>query len=235
MIKFIDLFAGIGGIRLAFEQQGFKCVASSEIDNEACRTYELNFHERPLGDIKQIKSEDFPEFEVLCAGFPCQPFSIAGKRKGFEDTRGTLFFDVARILEEKRPKCLFLENVAGIVTHDNGNTLKIIENTLHDLQYDFDWKLMNACDYGIPQNRNRWYCVGFRKDLRISFTTEKNKKCFSFPKKSCLIYKTDDIILSHVSDCYKSTPIACNNIKKFLNDYLKSDRFKHNQNLIIAN
>ena len=167
--RMIDLFEGIGGIRIAFEENGAKCVKSSEIDKYACDTYEKNFHEMPLGDITKIKPEDLTDFDIITAGFPCQPFSLGGLRKGFEDTRGTLFFEVARLIKAKKPKAFFLENVEGIVNHDSGKTISVIENVLHDLDYNFQWRVMNASDYGTPQNRKRWYCVGFRKDLNIDY------------------------------------------------------------------
>ena len=122
MLKMIDLFAGIGGIRIAFESNGVKCVKSSEIDKYACATYENNFHEIPLGDITKIDATDLPEFDIIAGGFPCQPFSLGGLRKGFEDTRGTLFFEIARLMKDRHPKAFFLENVEGIVNHDSGIT-----------------------------------------------------------------------------------------------------------------
>ena len=132
-LKFIDLFCGMGGFRIAFEKNDCKCVFSSDIDSFAQKTYFTNFNEIPFGDITKINEKDIPDHDILCAGFPCQSFSIAGKRLGFNDTRGTLFFDVARIIKEKRPKAFILENVKGITNHDNGNTLQTILNTLNDL------------------------------------------------------------------------------------------------------
>lgn len=170
--KFIDLFAGIGGFRLAFQQLGGKCVFTSEWDEQAKKTYFANFGEIPFGDITKPDTKNFiPDgFDVLCAGFPCQAFSIAGKRGGFEDTRGTLFFDVAEILKNKKPKAFMLENVKGLVNHDKGKTLATILNVLrNDLEYYVpDPKVMNARDFGVPQNRERIFIVGFRKDLGIS-------------------------------------------------------------------
>lgn len=167
---FIDLFAGIGGFRLAFQSLGGKCVFSSEIDKYCQKTYEENFGEKPFGDIKKINEKDIPDHDILTGGFPCQAFSIAGKRAGFEDTRGTLFFDVARIIKEKRPKAFFLENVKGLLNHRSGETLKTILNVLrNDLNYYVpDPKIMNARNFGVPQNRERIFIVGFRKDLNIN-------------------------------------------------------------------
>ncbi len=167
---FIDLFAGIGGFRIAMQNLGGKCVFSSEIDKYAKLTYDLNFWEVPFGDIKKIDENDIPEHDVLCAGFPCQAFSIAGKRKGFKDeTRGTLFFDIARIIEAKKPKAFFLENVKGLRNHDKGQTLKTILKVLREeLNYYVpEPKIINAKDFGVPQNRERIFIIGFRKDLGI--------------------------------------------------------------------
>lgn len=169
--KFIDLFAGIGGFRLAMQNLGGKCVFTSEWDESAKKTYQANFGEVPFGDITKESTKNYvPDgFDVLCAGFPCQAFSIAGKRGGFEDTRGTLFFDVAEIIKQKRPKAIFLENVKGLRNHDKGKTLATILNVLrNDLGYYVpEPKIINARDYGVPQNRERIYIVGFRNDLGI--------------------------------------------------------------------
>ncbi len=167
--KFIDLFAGIGGFRIAMQNLGGACVFTSEIDAYAQKTYQTNFGEVPHGDITKIDEKDIPDFDVLCAGFPCQAFSIAGRRGGFADTRGTLFFDVARIIKEKQPKAFFLENVKGLRGHEKGKTLATILNTLReDLDYYVpEPRIMNAKNFGVPQNRERIFIVGFRKDLGI--------------------------------------------------------------------
>lgn len=168
--RFIDLFAGIGGIRLAFEQNGFKCVFSSETDKYAVKTYEANFDEKPFGDITKINEKDIPEFDILAAGFPCQPFSLAGKQKGFDDEiRGTLFFDILRILKHHKPKVFLLENVKNLVSHDKGNTFKIILNKLKELNYNVFHKVLNAKDFGLPQNRARIYIVGFLDNVNFTF------------------------------------------------------------------
>lgn len=218
MNRFADLFSGIGGIRLAFENAGFDCVFSSEIDKNACETYFSNFHEYPSGDITKIKSQDIPDFEVLTGGFPCQPFSIAGLRKGFEDTRGTLFFEIERLLLEKKPKAFLLENVAGIVNHDHGRTLKVIEDRLELAGYVFSWKLMNAKDYGYPQNRNRWYCVGFRKDLNVLFNKVKNEKMkvFEFPQIRKLERLLNNLLEQNVPNAYRVSATALNNIQSHI-------------------
>ncbi len=171
--KFIDLFAGIGGFRLAMQNLGGKCVFTSEWDKEAKRTYKANFGERPFGDITKEETKAFipDNFDLLCAGFPCQAFSIAGKRGGFEDTRGTLFFDVAEIIKRKQPKAIFLENVKGLRNHNGGKTLATILNVLrNDLGYFVpEPQIINAKDFGVPQNRERIYIVGFRNDLGVLF------------------------------------------------------------------
>lgn len=170
--KFIDLFAGIGGFRIAMQNLGGKCVFTSEWDQEAQKTYRANFGEVPFGDITKshIKRYIPKEFDVLCAGFPCQAFSIAGKRGGFDDTRGTLFFDVAEIIKKHKPKAVFLENVKGLRSHDKGQTLATILNVLrNDLGYYVpEPKIINAKEFGVPQNRERIYIVGFRKDTGIT-------------------------------------------------------------------
>jgi DNA (cytosine-5)-methyltransferase 1 len=178
MFKFVDLFAGIGGFRLAMQNLGGKCVFTSEWDKEAQRTYRANFGEVPFGDITKEEVKKFipDDFDVLCAGFPCQAFSIAGKRGGFEDTRGTLFFDVAEIINRKKPKAIFLENVKGLRNHDKGKTLETILNVLrNDLDYFVpEPQIINAKDFGVPQNRERIFIVGFRNDMGV------NK--FEYPK-----------------------------------------------------
>lgn len=169
---FIDLFAGIGGFRIAMQNLGGKCVFSSEWDAQAQKTYLLNYGEVPFGDITKESTKSFipDDFDVLCAGFPCQAFSLAGKRLGFEETRGTLFFDVAEILRRKRPKAFFLENVKGLLIHDKGKTIKTILKVLRDdLDYYVpDPQIVNAMNFGVPQHRERVYIVGFRKDQGVT-------------------------------------------------------------------
>ena len=166
---FIDLFAGIGGMRIAFQNLGGKCVFSSEIDEQAQKTYAINFGDIPDGDITKINENEIPDHDILVGGFPCQAFSIAGKRGGFNDTRGTLFFDVARIIKAKQPKAFFLENVKGLTNHMGGKTLATILNVLRDdLGYIVpEPQIMNAKNFGVPQNRERIFIVGFRPDLDI--------------------------------------------------------------------
>ena len=186
--EFIDLFAGIGGFRMALQNLGGKCVFTSEWDKNAKVTYKANYGETPFGDITRDSTKNsIPDnFDVLCAGFPCQAFSIAGKRGGFEDTRGTLFFDVAEIIKLKKPKAIFLENVKGLRNHNGGKTLATILNVLrNDLGYYVpEPQIINAKNYGVPQNRERIYIVGFRNDLNIdSFSyPEPLKEKFFFGK-----------------------------------------------------
>ena len=166
----IDLFCGIGGFRLAMQDNDVKCVFSSDIDNFAQQTYNANFGEIPAGDITKIEAEDIPHFDILTAGFPCQPFSYAGLCEGFKDqTRGTLFFDICRILSHHKPKMFFLENVKGLVSHKGGKTLEVILKNLRGLGYDVHWSVLSSLDYGLPQKRERWYCVGFNKKVDFKF------------------------------------------------------------------
>ncbi len=166
--KFIDLFAGIGGFHLALSSLHSKCVFASEWDKHAAEVYSNNFGIYPSGDITEIEEQDIPNHDILCAGFPCQAFSISGKQKGFEDTRGTLFFDVARIVKHHNPKVLFLENVKNFAKHDNGNTFKVVHKTLTDLGYNVYHSILNSNKFGIPQNRERIYIVAFRNDIESS-------------------------------------------------------------------
>lgn len=168
--KFIDLFAGIGGIRLGFESVGGHCVFSSEFDEDACKTYEANFHEHPAGDITKIDAKNIPDFDILLGGFPCQAFSIIGKKEGFaNETCGTLFFEIERILKEKRPKAFLLENVKNLKSHDNGNTYKVIKSHLLNLGYNVYESVLNSLDYGVPQRRERIFIAGFLNNVRFSF------------------------------------------------------------------
>ncbi len=194
---FIDLFAGIGGFRIALQSLGGKCVFSSEWDANAQKTYFYNFGEIPYGDItKESIKNCIPDgFDVLCAGFPCQAFSIAGYRKGFEDTRGTLFFDVAEIIKRKRPKVVFLENVKNLYTHDNGKTFAVIKATLEELGYVVYHKVMNSMEYAnVPQNRERIFIVCFDPNQ------VKNHHQFSFPERTELTHTIHDCIDPEIND-----------------------------------
>jgi DNA (cytosine-5)-methyltransferase 1 len=210
--NFIDLFSGMGGFRIAFEKQGGKCVFSSDIDKYAKETYFMNFGEIPCGDITKIDEKDIPDHDILCAGFPCQAFSIAGKRLGFEDTRGTLFFDVARILKEKKPKAFILENVRGLINHDGGKTLEVILSTLKELGYSYKYALLNAKDYNVPQNRERWYCIGVRSDLGLDINE------FTFPEKKELTNVLSNIIEVCEDKEYQVSVRCWENIEKFVDE-----------------
>ena len=193
---FIDLFAGIGGFRLAMQNLGGECVYSSEFDEQAQRTYYANYGEVPFGDItkESVKQYIPKKFDVLCAGFPCQAFSLAGKRRGFEETRGTLFFDVAEILRRHQPKAFFLENVKGLAIHDKGKTLETILNTLDEVGYVVpDPQIVNAMYFGVPQHRERIYIIGFRKDLGI--------------KKEDFQYPAQKEVLKHFIDVREEKPV----------------------------
>lgn len=191
--NFIDLFAGIGGFHIALHNLGSECVFISEFDKYARQTYEHNFRkivpdlissDNFAGDITTINAEDIPEFDILCAGFPCQPFSVAGYKKGFDDTRGTLFFDIARIIKEKKPQAFILENVKGLFIHNNGQTLLRMKEVLENLGYSFFYKILKADDYGVPQNRQRLLMVGFRS----------KKIIFEFPRPFPLKTTMSDIL-----------------------------------------
>lgn len=193
----IDLFAGIGGTRLGFYQTGkVQSVFSSEIDKFAVKTYSRNFGDTPHGDITAIESADIPDHDILVGGFPCQAFSQAGKRLGFEDTRGTLFFQIARILNDKRPKAFLLENVRNLLTHDHGRTFAVIKDTLEELNYKVYFNLFKAREFGVPQNRERIYIVGFDK------TQVSNYKSFQFPKPLNIPTSVGSILESQVDDKY---------------------------------
>lgn len=193
---FIDLFAGIGGIRLGFEAAGGKCVFSSEFDEDACTTYKANFGEHPFGDITKIEAAKIPDFDVLLAGFPCQAFSIIGKKEGFKDeTRGTLFFEIERILKAKKPRAFMLENVRNLVAHDKGKTFKVIMSHLEALGYTVYAKVLNALDYGCMQKRERIIIVGFL-----------DRVLFTFPEKEINHKTLSDVLEQDVASKYYVKP-----------------------------
>ena len=165
-LKFFDLFAGIGGFRLGMERAGHTCVGSCEWDKYARETYKYNFNQYPeYDDAKDMHAQSLPSFDVLCAGFPCQAFSIAGKRLGFEDPRGNIFFEIARIAKAKRPSYLFLENVKGLLSHEKGDTFRTIISTLDEMGYDAEWQVLNS-KYFVPQNRERVFIIGHLRGER---------------------------------------------------------------------
>jgi DNA (cytosine-5)-methyltransferase 1 len=190
-LNFIDLFAGIGGIRLGFEKTGANCVFSSEWNKFSQMTYEENYKETPKGDITQINEKSIPRFDILLAGFPCQPFSNAGLKKGFEDSRGTLFFDIVRIINHHKPRVVFLENVKGFMKHDNGKTFSTVKRILEEQGYHIHYNILNAKDFGVPQNRERIYIIGFLDDVD-----------FKFPKPTKKTVKFGDILDKEVDAKY---------------------------------
>lgn len=210
LFRFIDLFAGIGGIRIPFQELGGACVFSSEWDQFAQKTYKVNFGETPSGDITQISSDSIPDFDILLGGFPCQPFSSAGLKKGFADTRGTLFFEIERILRDKRPKAFLLENVKQLRTHDRGRTLKVILSHLDALDYYVKYDVLRAGDFGVPQNRERTYIVGFDKHY-YDITDDYD---FSFPAPTFEKTRLGDILEESVDERYTLTDAIWEGFKK---------------------
>jgi len=214
ILRAIDLFAGIGGIRRGFQnvfKNEIEFVFSSEIDKNAQKTYYLNYKDTPHGDITIINESEIPPHDIILAGFPCQAFSIAGKRKGFEDTRGTLFFDVARIAKYHKPKILFLENVKGFVGHDKGKTFEVVKKTLEDMGYTLFYEVLNTKDFDVPQNRERIYIVAFLENI----------KKFTFPKKLKAINSIHNFLDKNVDEkfYYNGKPLY----EKIKNDVLSSD------------
>lgn len=235
--KFIDLFSGLGGFRIAMESVGGKCVFSSDIDQFVQKVYEENFGDLPFGDITKIDEKEIPDHDILCAGFPCQPFSIGGLRKGFTDTRGTLFFHIERILREKKPKVFFLENVRGLENHDKGRTLQVMLDILADvvndqprlieekrnLGYKVYYKILNSKNFNVPQNRERIYIVGFRN----------HNINFSFPKEQKSRLKVEDLLDTTVNiENYRVSNI----VKGHLDRHLKKKHIDLDKSdLLIAN
>ncbi len=224
--KFIDLFAGIGGIRLAYQNLGGQCVFTSEWDNFAKKTYEANFGEVPFGDIKQIPESAIPDHDILLAGFPCQPFSIAGvskknalgRKHGFlDETQGTLFFDIARIINHKKPKAFMLENVKNLVSHDKGNTFRVIKQTLTELGYSIHYSVLDS-KYYVPQHRERIIIVGFRNDVYLG------KETFKFPKQKESNHIFKDILETRVDSKYTLS----DKLWKYLQDYAAKHKAQGN-------
>lgn len=210
--RFIDLFAGIGGMRLGAQFQGGSCVFSSEFDSFAQDTYEANHAEFPFGDVTQIDEKNIPEHDLLIAGFPCQPFSYAGLCEGFEDqTRGTLFFDVLRIIEGKLPKVVLLENVKGFKSHEKGRTMDIALKALEEIGYHPKWKILNSFDFGVPQYRERWYCVAIRDGVEFEFPEgqERGSKLRDIvdTENNDPALKLNKFEVSRIKDHFKSSDI----------------------------
>lgn len=191
---FIDLFCGIGGFHLALSSYGAKCVFSSEINKAACDIYEKNYGMRPYGDIRKIRSNEIPKHDILCAGFPCQAFSISGKRDGFNDPNGKLFFEVIRIARYHKPKMIILENVKNLESHDAGNTLKRINEELKKVGYSSFYKTINSTAFGVPQARKRIYIIAFRNDLNVTD--------FVFPERKGKLKSIEDILIEPNDDKY---------------------------------
>lgn len=224
--KFIDLFSGIGGFRLASQNLGGNCVFSSEWDEFSQKTYEANFGETPFGDITKNETKKFipKNYDILFAGFPCQPFSYSGLKQGFDETRGTLFFDILEILKTTKPKMFLLENVKGLKSHEGGKTLKTIENSLKEIGYFIKWEILNSYDFGLPQYRERWYCVGFLEQNNFEFPTGTNRGV----KLSAIIDKT-----ANNNPKLKLTEFEIERIKFHFNSNetrVKHDNSKYNLN-----
>src|SRR3989338_5922416 len=230
-LKTIDLFAGIGGVRLAFEKAGFHTVFANDFEPKCADTYDLNFlgPKLTIKDIKEVNSKDLPNFDLLLGGFPCQPFSVAGKRRGMDDERGTLFFEIANILKERKPVGFFLENVKNLTGHNFGKTFKVILNKLEVLGYDVKYAILNSMEYGnIPQNRERVYIIGFKKGTGL---IEK----FLFPPPLQLKTSIKDILESEVSLKYyykdkplferlKNFPFKLNTIYQWRRKYVRENK-----------
>lgn len=217
-MKFIDLFAGIGGFRIALESFNEKCVYSSEWDKFAQITYHHNFGEIPDGDITLVNEVNIPDHDILCGGFPCQAFSISGKQAGFNDTRGTLFFDIARIVKYKQPKVIFLENVKNLLRHDHGRTIDTVISVLEQINYKTFIKVLDSSHFGVPQHRERIFMVSFRKDLKINN--------FEFPKPSFKQIALKDIIEKDIDE--KQYVIKRKDSKIDNKKNKSNDLFEHN-------
>ena len=244
-LRFIDLFAGIGGFRIALEKAGAKCVFSSEWDKYARQTYQANFNEIPFGDITKVDLLQIPDFDILCAGFPCQPFSSIGKREGFEHkTQGTLFYEIVKIINAKNPIAFILENVPGIINHDSGKTLKIILESLNQSNYDVFYEILDAAEYGVPQHRKRVYFVKLNRDynsnaIQFIFPKAKNKKnsigqyieshsekyCISQHLQKTYLFKKDDgrpqLIDRHSQICVKTLVSTYHKIQRLTGTFVK--------------
>lgn len=194
--KFVDLFAGTGGIRIPFDEVGGVCVLSSEWDKYAQVSYEANFGEKPLGDLQNIDENDVPNHNIIMGGFPCQPFSHAGLKRGFDDTRGTLFFDIARIIKKHKPEIVFLENVKGFKGHDKGRTWETVRNSLNELGYNVTAEVLSAKDFGVPQNRQRFYIIGLKREKY------GNDVFFEFPEPPKTPTRVGDILEKNVDSKY---------------------------------
>lgn len=215
---FIDLFSGIGGFHLALSSYGAKCVFASEINNAAANTYYKNFKLKPKGDIRKISNKEIPKHDIICAGFPCQPFSISGNQNGFNDDNGKLFFQIYRIAKYHKPKMLILENVKNLLTHDNGKTIGIIEDRLKTIGYTTYKMVLCATDFSIPQARKRIYIVAFRTDLEVT--------TFSFPKGKGKLRVVEDILEDNVDESYSIANNYVLDKNKIMDDKKRSELFR---------
>jgi len=222
-MTYIDLFAGLGGFRLALESLGAECVYSNEWDERVQKVYFENFGDIPEGDITKVDEKKIPNHDILCAGFPCQAFSISGKQRGFEDSRGTLFFDIARIIKEKKPSIVFMENVKNFSTHDGGRTLDVVRNTMLELGYTFFHKVLNSVHFNVPQKRERVYMICFRNDLGITtfdypkpFVLERHLEDFLLPESEIpdklFVRRADTYFNGKTDDRYSDKPIRLGNV-----------------------
>jgi DNA (cytosine-5)-methyltransferase 1 len=226
-MKYIELFAGIGGFALALDKLGHECVYTNEWDKHAVKVYEKQFNRTvDTRDIRKVSTEEIPEHDLLVGGFPCQAFSIAGKRRGFDDTRGTLFFEIARILKDKQPKYFILENVKGLLSHDNGNTFRTIITTLTELGYDLQWSVCNSKNYGVAQNRERVFIVGHIRGT-------SRPEVFSFRKTNTVHSKegktgvcTNTLTVGNAGK-YSTTGATCINVVGMLSGDVWSKTHEH--------
>ncbi len=223
MHRFIDLFSGIGGFHIALKREGMDCVFASEIDKAASKVYKENFNHTPHGDITQAKTKDIPAHDILCAGFPCQPFSRSGKREGFDDTRGRLFYEIVRIAKHHKPMLLLLENVKTILTIDSGNVRNEIYKAIDSIGYCLDHVVLNASNFGIPQKRERVYFVAIRKDAPLSFRPPKSLQRVKYlkdiimPNSDCegmLIERSDIVFDKELDQVPASKPIRIGYLNK---------------------
>ena len=247
-LKFVDLFAGIGGFRIALEKVGTECVFSSEWDKYAAQTYQANFGEIPYGDITKVDISHIPDFDILCAGFPCQPFSSIGRREGFNHkTQGTLFYEIVKILAQKKPIAFILENVPGIINHDSGKTISIILKSLNEINYDVSYQILDAADYGVPQYRKRVYFVGLNRNYnsnRVQYIfplgnksrigigqyieSHTDKYCISKHLQKTYLFKKDDgkpqLVNQDSTICVKTLLSTYHKIQRLTGTFVKDSQ-----------
>ena len=242
-LTFSDLFCGIGGFRIALDNLGMDCVYACDKDEFVSEIYENNFGYDPFKDIKEEEKSKIPDHNILCGGFPCQPFSIGGKRKGFDEKRGTLFFDILEVLDEKNPEAFLLENVDGLTSHQNGETLEIIKTKLEERGYSVTTKVLNAQHFSLPQTRKRLFIVGFKKELNIQFRENTDEKrldefnndinVFKFPKGSEPAHNLSEFLDSNVED-HGLTETAIKHVKKHVSQYKDKDKYDPEYPMIIS-